>query len=294
MKKMLFVLLPVLILTVSCGNKGKFSLNGTLQDTVFNGKTIYLTDYIDREYIPFDSAVVKDGKFSISTVCDSSRVVFLTVALLPGADPIVLPVVMEKGKAQVEIGNTSFVLNGTPQNIILQQFAETETQIAKQLDDYKMQLDADTTMADSTRTILYNQMDELTTQQYADMAFDKAKQNVNTAVGTYIFQNSYYYFKPQKIDEILTLTDEQIKKTPKMQKIIASNELEKTLQPGSKYVDFKSLMPAGDTLLLSNLIGQKEYLLLDFWTVKCISHWYPVLQPNRKLKNQGLYMAYFQ
>ncbi|MDR1654046.1 MAG: AhpC/TSA family protein [Prevotellaceae bacterium] len=269
MNKTFFALLIAPLFMIGCENN-KFSLEGTLQDTaMFNGRTVYLSDLVNDEFAPFDSAVISNGTFSISTVCDSARVAFLAIETSPYDAPVVIPFVFEKGKMQLQITNDAFILGGTPQNDVLQQFAELETDLWQKLGNYKLQLQTDSTMADSARTMLYSNMEDLVNQEYAEKSFELVKQNANKPIGTYIFLNTYYYFKPDMIDAVLSLTDDKTKQSPKIQKIMSNNELSKSLQSGVNYIDFESVTPQGDTLALSALVGKTDYVLLDFWASWC-------------------------
>ncbi|MCL2596064.1 MAG: AhpC/TSA family protein [Paludibacter sp.] len=266
MNKTLILLFVAFILIVGC-TKNKFSIEGTLQDTAkYNGKTVYLND---QNYVSFDSTVIKDGKFSISTVCDSSRIAFLTIEITPYNSPEVIPFVFETGKVQLEITNNDFILSGTPQNVTLQQFAETESNLWKKLGNYKSQLQSDSTMADSSRILLTSQMEDLVNQEYGEKSFELVKQNANNPIGKYIFLKTYYYYDPLMIDEAIGLMDEKTKNTEKIKRIMENNELTKSLSNGANYIDFKALTQDGDTLTLSNLVGKTDYMLLDFWASWC-------------------------
>ena len=269
MNKIPFTLFVALILIAGC-TKNRFSIEGNVQDTTtFNGKVIYISDQIGGDFVPFDSAVINDGKFSISTVCDSSRMVFLVIEITPYDAPVVIPVVFEAGKAQLEITNSNFILTGTPQNIILQQFAETETNLWNKLGNYKNHLQTDSTMADSSRILLASNMEDLVYQEYGEKSFKLVKQNANNAIGKYIFLKTYYYYSPAMIDEITSLMDDKTKNAKIIQAIMANNELIKSLGNEANYIDFKALTPTGDTLALSNLVGKTDYVLLDFWASWC-------------------------
>lgn len=271
MNKTLSALVPALILMISCSGN-KFSLEGDFKNAdseTFEGKTIYLTDLVSGDYAPFDSTVITNGMFSLSTICDSSRVAFITIQTTPYDAPVVIPFVFEKGKVQLQVSNSAFTLSGTPQNVALQQYAELETNLWQKLGNYKLQLQADSTIADSARVLQYSQMEDLIYQEYAEKSFELIKQNVNLPIGTYIFLNTYYYFKPDMIDGILAAFDDRIKQTPKIQQIMANNELTKSLCAGVSYIDFEALTPAGDTLALSDLVGKTDYVLLDFWASWC-------------------------
>lgn len=269
MNKTLFTLFVTLILIGGC-TKNKFSLEGTLQDTVvYNGKIAYLNDQKNGIYVPFDSTVISNGKFSISSVCDSSRMTFLTIEISPYDAPIIIPIVFEAGNVQLDISKDNFLLSGTPQNLILQQFAETETNLSKKLANYKIQLLADSTMADSSRILLGYNMEELVNQEYGEKSFELVKQNPNNVIGKYIFMQTYYYYDPVMIDEALGLMDDKTKNSKIIQGVMENNELTKSLSNGANYIDFKALTPSGDSLSLSDLVGKTDYVLLDFWASWC-------------------------
>ncbi|MCL1867562.1 MAG: TlpA family protein disulfide reductase, partial [Paludibacter sp.] len=189
----------------------------------------------------------------------------------PYDEPVVVPVVFERGKVEFKMTDKATFLSGTPQNVVLQKFAETETNLWQKLGNYKIQLQADSTMADSARVLLAINMEELVNKEYGEKTFELAKQNANNAIGKYIFLQTYFYYKPAMIDEIIALMDDNVKKTPKIEAIMANNELTKSLSNGVKYIDFKATTSQGDTLALSDVVGKTEYVLLDFWASWCPS-----------------------
>lgn len=269
MNKTLFVLFGALFLMNGC-TRNEFSLEVTLEDTtIFAGKTVYLTDLVNGNYVPFDSAVIHKEKFSISTVCDSSRIVFFTIPTSPYDAPTIIPVVFERGNVQLQITNNAFILSGTQQNVVLQQFAEVETNIWKKLENYKLQLQADSAITDSARILNADNAQMLANQEYGEKSFELVKQNANKAIGKYIFLQTYYYYKPDMIDEIVALMDDDVKADIIIQKIMTNNELTKSLGKGANYIDFKSITPTGDTLAFSDLIGKTDFVLLDFWASWC-------------------------
>jgi len=266
MNKIFITFFVGLILMSGCA-KNKFSLEATLQDTAtYNGKTVFLSDFAEETNL--DSAVIRNGKFSLSTVCDSSRVAVLNIEITPYDAPIKIPVVFEPGKVRLQITNSAFILSGTPQNVVLQKFAETETNLWNKIGNYKSQLQSDSTIADSVRILLVSKMEDLVNQEYGEKTFELAKQNANSAIGKYIFKKTNYYYSTAMIDEIIGLMSDNEKNNPAIQEIIANNELTKSLS-GANYIDFKALTPAGDTLALSDLVGKTDYVLLDFWASWC-------------------------
>ena len=64
-------------LMVSCSSKQQFTINGTVDDTELNGKTLYMHDLYNDPDTPLDSAVVTDGKFTFKGTVDEAKNVII-------------------------------------------------------------------------------------------------------------------------------------------------------------------------------------------------------------------------
>jgi peroxiredoxin len=272
MKKYLLLLTVAVAALSTCTDKNAFVLKGTIENaTDLHVTTVLLQDRINREYIIIDSAEIKDGKFSFSTICDSSRIAYLTI--LDAENPIILPLVFESGKVTVNIdfANHIYKLGGTAQNAVLQSYTDESSAILQQYDDLDAKLQNDTATSEKDKRRQLATMDKKTMEEYAALSLKLAKENINTPVGTYIFLNAFSnYLSPAENDAVYALMNETTKANPSVIKSVEINDVKKSVEVGQQFLDIKGINPAGDSISLSQFVGKTDYVLLDFWASWCI------------------------
>lgn len=92
----------------SCGNKNQFTVNGTIDGTELNGKTVYMHDLYDNPETPIDSAVVTDGKFTFKGNVEEPKNVIIEAP----DNPFLVRIILEPGT--IVINGDS--IGGTPLN----------------------------------------------------------------------------------------------------------------------------------------------------------------------------------
>lgn len=78
----------------------------------------------------------------------------------------------------------------------------------------------------------------------------------------------YYMSTDQKAAAFDGFREDSLKVAP-FDKFHRAFLAEDATRAGCQYTDFAYPMPNGDTLALSSLVGQKDYLLVDFWASWC-------------------------
>ncbi len=102
-------------LVASCGSKQHFSVEGSLADDQFNGKTVYL--YQNGSVV--DSAVVADGRFAFSG--EASQPWLASLAAAGESVRAQLDFIVEPGKLNLDL--LAGTVSGSPLNDSLQAFA---------------------------------------------------------------------------------------------------------------------------------------------------------------------------
>ena len=170
----------VLATLCSCGKSSKFTINGTIGDTVFEGKQVYL--YNGREAV--DSALVTDGKFTFSGEATESWIGTLyTVADQMRAN---LTMVVEPGVIAVDLINDE--LSGTPLNDAMKSFldANDNSDLAPELDSY-LQLYYAATDAESRAMAehLYDSVEAIGQERTLAAAWNLYNNNSDNILGAY-------------------------------------------------------------------------------------------------------------
>lgn len=129
MKKPLHIsllsLLSALFLFASCGEQ--FTVEGTSNITLLDGRMLYLEALNGAELKRIDSCEVVHGKFHFKGSLDSVRLANISMD-----DESVTPIILEGGKIQVKLDNTGQSISGTPLNDKLSDFLTHYNQLKNQ------------------------------------------------------------------------------------------------------------------------------------------------------------------
>ncbi|MDD3077921.1 MAG: TlpA disulfide reductase family protein [Paludibacter sp.] len=264
MKKNLFYLLALLLL-IGCTNNS-FKIEGSVNDDSLNGQTVYLKDRINGEWVNLDSTIISDKKFSFKGTADTIKTVYMLTQTASG-EKLRNVLILEPGTINIVYENSEFVINGTPQNEILNQYISIKNNLYKEIEAYykstfKPDMNSDEKTQFEQKMDVYNQKDK-------DIDIDYATRNVNTEVGTYIFASSYYNMNVSEKENITSLMNESTRQKERIHKIIENIAIEKQTAVGEHFTDIKLPSITGDSLALSDLVGKTDYVLIDFWATWC-------------------------
>ena len=115
MNKILYALVVVTTL-VSCAES--YSIQGSSSVSALDGSKLYLKTVSDQELKNLDSCDVVHGKFRFVGLLDTVKLANLYM----DDEPLMMPVVVEKGEIEIRIDNTGRTVSGTPLNEKLYEF----------------------------------------------------------------------------------------------------------------------------------------------------------------------------
>ncbi len=128
MKKILYALV-VMTALVSCAES--YSIQGSSSVSALDGSKLYLKTVKDQELKNMDSCDVVHGKFRFAGLLDTVKLANLYM----DDEPLMMPVVVEKGEIEIRIDNTGRTVSGTPLNDKLYQFIHRHDQISNELNE---------------------------------------------------------------------------------------------------------------------------------------------------------------
>lgn len=161
--KVVFAVICLLAL-VSCASE--YQIEGSSSVARLDGKMLFVKVPQGAEMVSVDSAEVVHGFFQMQGEIDSA-----VIASLYMDDQSIMPLVMEKGKIQIQIDNARIMVNGTPLNDKLYEFVgkknslddrayEVERLESRMIMDGKPMVEVEATIR-KERENLSREMDEL-------------------------------------------------------------------------------------------------------------------------------------
>jgi peroxiredoxin len=263
-KSVLFLLIAISV--VSCKNS-KFTISGSVDQKGLNGKTIFIKERINREWITIDSTVIENQKFAFKGVADTAKIAYIFYEF-PANKKNRQAFILEGGNITVSVDTTNFMtIKGTAQNDLLQAYQNDKNAFTIKAETYYK------TYKDSAKTpeqkVAFDSEIQKLNQEEVNIDKKFATDHINALAGIFAFTNSFYGFSLAEKQAIVALMNVETKKVPRIQEIIADMEIEKRLEIGQQYIDVKLPTVNGDSLALSSLIGKTDYVLIDFWASWC-------------------------
>ena len=128
MNKILYAFV-ILTTLVSCAES--YSIQGSSSVSALDGSKLYLKTVKDQELKDMDSCDVVHGKFRFAGLLDTVKLANLYM----DDEPLMMPVVVEKGEIEIRIDNTGRRVSGTPLNDKLYEFIQRHDQIGNELNE---------------------------------------------------------------------------------------------------------------------------------------------------------------
>lgn len=128
MNKILYAIVIIATLT-SCAES--YSIQGSSSVSSLDGSKLYLKTIKDQELKNIDSCDVVHGKFRFAGLLDTVKLANLYM----DDEPLMMPVVVEKGEIEIRIDNTSRIVSGSPLNDKLYEFIHRHDQIGSEMNE---------------------------------------------------------------------------------------------------------------------------------------------------------------
>ena len=207
--RIIIVTLVSWLLLASCGNE--YQVEGNSSVSRLDGKMLFVKVSNGKELIKVDSAEVIHGLFRMEGKIDST-----VIASLYMDDQNIMPIVIEKGKIQIQIDNTLLVASGTPLNNKLYDFIarknaledrayEVERMESRMIMDGKPFAEVEQEIAKERANL---------SDEYDKMVKDFVQENYENVLGPAIFQmmsNGYASRMTPLMEQILKEAPEPFK-----------------------------------------------------------------------------------
>ena len=102
-----------------------------------------------------------------------------------------------------------------------------------------------------------------------DTLYMLLEENMGEPYSDSLFLAIYQHFPLEKQETLFNLMPEKMKQEPEMKAAYEAFQARKASSVGSKYIDITGVTSDGGELSLSELVGQTDYVLVDFWATWC-------------------------
>ena len=265
MNRLIAIFFFLLTLT-ACSDKG-YTIKGLYPDAP-DGTMVYLA-MLDENFTYTDSTIVEKGRFIFKGECDTPKVRMLisSVALNGG------PIVVENGNINVQL-DYGMRRWGSPLNDDLQMFYDERGAMAHKVESAIAYIA-------SGKNIEAEQRDSLSIMvAKAKRDFINTLQrtiggNMDNALGAFLLTQSEEYFLPSELYSIMSMIPENIRDKRfnvvySRVKDAASRKIRAVATAvGCNYINFELPDINGNKIMLSEIVKNNKYTLLDFWASWC-------------------------
>lgn len=259
----IFYVLAVLCFCTACQQKAGYTINGKV-DGIADGDTVYLQDFMNRQLVKLDSAIVKNGTFKFTGNQESP--VYRYITYIKGDKQYVADLFLENGKINVKLGEETSV-GGTVNNDVYQKFSNDFIAAQKEMNDFYKAIQEDTTLSDEQRQAKMNEL-EAKEEKAMDMIYNTIEQNITNAVGIHLLPSYASAFSEEKQQALVEkvpaeMINDNIKRIKDHLDLVAKTAV------GQKFADFEMKTPEGNNVKLSDFVSKNKYTLVDFWASWC-------------------------
>ncbi|NCD41972.1 MAG: AhpC/TSA family protein [Bacteroidia bacterium] len=266
MKKAI-ILLTTAVALIACQQKTNHTVSIHASLPSVENKTVYLLEREGSNFIIHDSIAAKNGLFSFTGTATEPLVRYL--ATEPGRP--FTDFFMEEGVITLtQKGEKLHTLEitGTENNTLYNAYKAEDDAVNRQLSDvynqYKM---ARQSANEVLAAELEYQLDSLeSTQNEAKTRF--IINNKDKAIAPFLLWRNAYLYTLETMEPLYDGLTEEIKKSIYAGYVKERLDVLKSIAPGQKFIDFTMEDTRGNSLALSEMMGQ--YTLVDFWASWCV------------------------
>ncbi len=256
MKKFLFYA-TITVALVAC-NKPEFTINAVFEPTL----QVPDSTHIGIDIKVGDSTITHYGFVNNNVLSISFDIPEEQLAVLDLGELGETAVAIEKGKVNIHVGLNE---DGKP---VIRKEGSLNNDFIQMYDDYDGELYSAYTMQDEqAREQAFN--DCLNKIYRTLKGEENSLTSINTMSGQYGFMNFFYLLEFDQVDTLCSLMNDKTLENKNMRSIYDHVQLQKESGAGKTYKDISAKTPDDKTLSLSDLVGESDYVLVDFWASWC-------------------------
>ena len=244
--KKIFVIAMVAAAMVSCGTS-KFTITGSSEEFQ-DGKWAFLGEQKGREVVKSDSVEIVGNSFTLKGEVETPYAAYVTIGEPNSRPEKFVQVIVEPGTIEIKKyapEHNGFSAVGTALNDKLSELNHKSWEMSRD--------------------------QNATEEQYIALQKSAIDENIDNVLGVKLFKESYYYFQPQEVIDIVNAMPEATQADESIVKIKESAEQALKVQPGNPYIDIVEKDAVGKEISLKSVVENKQnkYVLLDFWASWC-------------------------
>lgn len=244
--KKLFILAMAAAAMVSCGSATKYTITGTSEEFE-DGKWAFLGEQKGREFVKSDSVQIAGNSFTLKGEVESPYAAYVAIGEPEARPEKYIELFVEPGNIEIK--------KLDPEH---RAFSAVGTTLNDKLADLHVKQFA-------------LQQDESGEKEYIALQETTIKENIDNALGMKLFKETYYYFEPQQILDMIAAMPAEAQAEEGIAKTKANAEQALKVQSGNPYIDVVEKDANGKEITLKSVVENKnnKYVLLDFWASWC-------------------------
>lgn len=261
------------VLFTACATKPGYTVTGTAEGTV-DGDTVYLSSMQGFfQFVPEDTAIVKDGEFKFTGEIDGAALRFIVPTHKGCAQGFgMAQILLENADIHVEIfseqSGKEAVVTSTGENyVLLKEFEKLDSTYTARITPYWEKVNAGN---DSTAESAAAQaaIDKLTAER-RQKVYDFIVKNIPSGFSDLLLLYEYPNFEPEMQKAVLDEFAKHKAETPNYLSIVNAQKAAAATAEGESYTDIEMDDPTGRKIKVSDYVGKNKYTLIDFWASWC-------------------------
>ena len=260
-KHLLLIAILAMTLLASCKDKNAYTITGTATD-IPDGTSVYLMMRNKPDWIPIDSAVIKDGKFVMEGQIDPGVLAYLSI------NDNKMMIVAEPGEITIDINEGR--PHGTECNDRLTAFLDEMDPLDQQMEQLYNQFVTLQPEDSAKGSEIMEQMNVLDNQSMT-LLVNTIKDNIQNPLGIGLFC-MYSSTLADDVDLLVDLSKqipEQYQQQPYVTAVLRNVEIISQTAVGTHFTDIQFTTVDGKETSIQQLVDSSKYVLIDFWASWC-------------------------
>lgn len=265
MKKFTYLLVVVALGLASCTPKG-YTVTGTMEGSM-DGDTVFLMERTNRQFVPLDTAVIAEGKFTFTGLQDVAVNRYLVYKGEEDLQPVYLDFFLENGNITIKMVRAvgGDVISGTPINDAYQVFRTKLQAISDKQNKLTEEMASETPEAQKAKMDEARSLDD----ELVSVIKEGINKNVETPLGVFLLNSYNYYIGYDDVEQIIDILPIEYQSEKSVVALKEKVDMAKETAVGQKFTDLEMENPEGNPVKLSDYAGKGKLVLVDFWASWC-------------------------